>query len=81
MSQDNVADVLNNIMNAKRAKKDNLEVTKYSKLLLQILELMKRYGYIDYALEDGKIKINMKELNQCMAIKPRYNVNKKNFEN
>jgi len=79
MSQDNVADVLNNIMNAKKARKTNLVTTKFSKLLMSILELMKQYGYIDYIFEEGKLTIEFKELNECRAIKPRYTVNKKNI--
>jgi ribosomal protein S8 len=66
-------------MNAKKARKTNLVTTKFSKLLMSILELMKQYGYIDYIFEEGKLTIEFKELNECRAIKPRYTVNKKNI--
>lgn len=77
MSQDIIADVMNEVMNAKKAKKEQIVLQKSSKLLVRILDMMKRYGYIDYELTDGKLKIMLKELNECKAIKPRYNVNSK----
>jgi small subunit ribosomal protein S8 len=80
MSQDLLADILNQIMNAKRAKKENLVITKYSKLLVKVLDMMKQYGYIEYELADGKLRITMKEINECMAIKPRYTVGKSEIE-
>ena len=48
MSQDIVSDILNEIMNAKKAKKTSIVTTRHSKLLMKILELMKRYDYIDF---------------------------------
>jgi len=80
MSQDIVSDIMNNLMNAKKAKKTELVATRYSKLLINILDMMKQYGYIDYSLDEGKLKITMKELNECKAIKPRYSVDKKDME-
>lgn len=80
MSQDLLSDILNGIMNAKRAGKTELSVTRNSKLLVQILEMMKQYGYIDYEITEGKIKIMLKELNECKAVKPRYAVGKNEVE-
>jgi len=80
MSQDIVSDIMNNMMNAKKAKKESIVVTKYSKLLLKILDMMKQYGYIEYVLDENKLTITMKELNECKSIKPRYTVNKGNME-
>jgi len=80
MSQDIVADALNQIMNAKRAKKKEIVLNKISKLLINILDLMKHYGYIDYEVVDKKIKIDIKEINKCKAIKPRYTVNRGNID-
>lgn len=75
MSQDIVADALNQIMNVKRTKKTEVRIKKYSKFLLEVLELMKKLDYIDYKIEDRELRIEIKEqLNECMAIKPRYNV-------
>lgn len=80
MSTDVVADVLNQIMNARRAKKNIVVTQKYSKLLLNILELMKERGYIDYEVGEKGLKITIKEITECKAIKPRYNVNKKSID-
>ena len=81
MSQDNVADVLNRIMNAKRARRDVVITKRYSKLLLKILDLMKEKGYIDYELtDDSELKIEIKEINECKAVKPRYTFNIKTLD-
>ena len=81
MSRDTVADILNQIMNTKRAGKDYLEVERYSKLLIEVLEVAKKHGYIDYNLVDNKIlKIKITKLNECKAIKPRFNVSVSDIE-
>jgi small subunit ribosomal protein S8 len=80
MSQDLFADIMNQIMNAKKARKTSLVVTRFSKLLLNSLDLMKQYGYIDYEQNESGLKIIIKEISECRAIKPRYTVNKKNFD-
>ncbi len=78
MSQDIVSDALNQIMNAKRAGKDSVTIKKYSKVLINLLELVKKAGYLDYKIDDCKLKINIKgNLNEFRAIKPRYNVSTK----
>jgi len=77
MSQDVVADALNQIMNAKRAGKKELEVKRYSNLLLKVLDIAKKQGYVkDYTVneKEKKLKIKIGELNECRAIKPRFNV-------
>ena len=43
MSQDIVSDLMNNMMNAKKAGKTSIVATSYSKLLLNILDIMKQY--------------------------------------
>ena len=74
MSQDIVADGLNQIMNAKLAKKQEIVLNKHSKLLIEVLEIAKKDGYLNYKNEDGKLKIDIKKLNSIRAIKPRYTV-------
>ena len=75
MSQDIIADCLNEIMNMKRAKKQEVNTKRYSKFLIEILSLMKKLGYVNYMLEDGTLNIELKEnLDECRAIKPRYTV-------
>jgi len=74
MSQDIVADGLNQIMNAKRIGKQELTIKRYSKVLLNLLEMMKSRGHIEYEVnEEAKtVSVNVIKLNECRAIKPRY---------
>lgn len=74
MSQDIVADTLNQIMNAKRAKKTTLQVKRHSKFLLAVLAIGKLKGYIkSYKIEGRNLDIELGELlNSCKAVKPRY---------
>ncbi len=74
MSQDIVADALNQIMNAKRARKTEVKIKKHSKFLISILELMKKLDYIDYKIEGREATITIKKINECKAIKPRFSV-------
>ena len=74
MSQDIISYVLNEIMNAKRARKTELVVNKNSRLLRNVLDIAKEAGYIDYSVEGRNIKIKIENLNEFKAIKPRYTV-------
>lgn len=78
MSQDIVSDALNRIMNAKRVGKTEVSIKRISKLLLNLLEIMKKKGHITFELieDDKKPSVNVKfvKLNLCKSIKPRYNV-------
>lgn len=77
MSQDIIADTFNEIMNAKRSRKTLVVVDRYSKLLLQILEIAKKNDYIeDYKTEKTKLEIKIGNLNELKVIKPRFNVTK-----
>ncbi len=81
MSQDIVADVLNQIMNAKRSRQSDLEVNYSSRLLISVLALAKLKGYIkDYKHGKKTLKIEIGKLNECNAIKPRYNVTVQEIE-
>ena len=80
MSQDIISDTLNQIMNAKRAKKDSVKVKRHSKILVGILDLAKERGYIESYKVSGRdleIKFN---LNECRAIKPRFTVQVKDMD-
>jgi len=77
MSQDIVADGLNQIMNAKRARKQEVVLNKHSKLLRNILDVAKESEYLDYKVEGNKITIEIKDLNSIIAIKPRFTVSVK----
>lgn len=74
MSQDIVADGLNQIMNAKRVEKREFVIKKYSKVLLSLFELMKEKGYIDFEVdaEAKTVMVKLVRLNECRAVKPRY---------
>ena len=76
MSQDIISDGLNQIMNAKRVEKRELVIRKYSKVLLNLFEIMKNSGYIDYEVNEEELSVKVKiiRLNECRAIKPRYYV-------
>ena len=72
MSQDLVADGLNQIMNAKKAKIKNVVLKRHSKLLRKVLDILKTADYIDYSLDGSLLKIDIKKLNELKALKPRY---------
>ena len=78
MSQDIVSDALNRIMNAKRVGKTEVEITRTSKVLVALLEIMKKKGHITFEIggDDKKptVKVKFVKINLCQAIKPRYNV-------
>ena len=75
MSQDKVADALNQIMNMKKASKKEVNMEYHSKLLLSVLAIAKLHGYIkSYKAEGINLKIEIAKLNGCNAIKPRYMV-------
>ena len=83
MSQDIVADALNMIRNAKKARKENLEITRISNLLIEILKIMKQKGAIKRYRMDLKkksVEIDIGDLTECRAIKPRFTVKKTDIE-
>ncbi len=81
MSQDIVADALNQMMNARRAGKSPLLVKRYSKLLLSVLAIAKLKGYVkSYKIEDRELRIELGSLVECNAIKPRFVVEVEEIE-
>ena len=80
MSQDIVSDGLNQIMNAKKARKKEVVLEKHSKLLRDILDVAKEAGLLDYEIDGTKVKIIIKDLNAIRAIKPRYTVSVKRID-
>src|SRR3989344_8038511 len=81
MSQDIVADALNEIMNAKKARKSEIVLNKNSKLLRNVLDIAKERGYLDYSAEGNEIKVSLKNLNEIKAVKPRYTISVKKINN
>lgn len=83
MKPDIISKALNEIMNAKKSGKSICIVTPVSKLLINIFEIMKKNDYLDYKIEKDKfdkIKVEIKKLNHCGSIKPRFNVGIKDIE-
>lgn len=83
MSQDLVSDTLNNIMNAKGARKSAVVARRYSKLLLNLLDLMKERGYIEgYKINETEksVEIKLGKMNRCNSVKPRFYVSTKTME-
>ncbi len=75
MSHDVVADGLNMIWNAKKARKENLKINRISNLLIEVLKIMKQEGAIKkYKInsKEKSVDVTIGELNTCKAIKPRF---------
>lgn len=84
MTRDWLAAMLNDLVNCKKAGKNQTIAMPVSKLMLGVLKLMKEHGYIEnFKVEEDKFKkviIKIGKLNNCKAIKPRFFVNSKNIE-
>ncbi|MBS3090523.1 30S ribosomal protein S8 [Candidatus Pacearchaeota archaeon] len=69
-----VGNALNCMMNAIRAGKADCTVPS-SKLLIAIVEIMKKRGYIvAYSKEGNEVTVELGNITECRAIKPRFNV-------
>jgi len=83
MSQDIVADALNMIRNAKKARKTEVKIKRISNLLVEVLKIMKQEGAVKkYKInsKDKIIEITIGDLTDCKAIKPRFTVDKTQIE-
>jgi len=83
MSQDNVADALNMIKNAKMAGKNTVKIKRISNILIEILKMMKQKNAIKkYKInsKDKSIEVSVGDLVDCKAIKPRFSVDKTQIE-
>ena len=83
MSQDVVADALNMIRNAVKARKESIEIRRISGLFIEILKIMKQKGAIKRYKIDSKKKaaeLDMGKITECRAIKPRFTVKKDQIE-
>jgi len=83
---DPLADALINIKNHERAAKKECIIRPASKLLGEILRVMKENGYISAYefVDDGREgmykAVLVGKINECQAVKPRYSVKKTEFE-
>jgi len=83
MSHDVVADGLNMIRNAKRAKKNSVKIKIISNLLVEVLKIMKQKEAIKkYKInsKDKSIEVVIGNLVECKAIKPRFTCKFDNIE-
>ena len=86
MSVDPIANALTALKNSENATKSTCKLRPASKLLAEVLRVMKENGFIEgYERVDDKgpgfYKIRLGgKLNECRAIKPRYPVQKDEFE-
>lgn len=83
MSQDIVADALNMIRNAKKARKEVVKLNRISNLLIEILKIMKERKAIKKYKIDSKnktLEITIGDLSECKAIKPRFTVKVEQIE-
>jgi len=86
MQNDPLADALVKMKNAERSGKSTCDVTPASKLLGRVLTVMQEMNYIGpyEFIDDGKSGVYRVRLNglinDCGIIKPRYNVQKTEFE-
>ena len=77
MSQDVIADAMNMMRNAKRANKEVVDIKRVSKLLIEILKIMKQKGAVKKYKIDSKgktIEVTLGDFFDCKAIKPRFTV-------
>ncbi len=83
---DPLAMALSNILNAEKVGKLGCTVYPTSKLILVVLEIMKKNNYIvDYRVEkDNKGNTTYvtlsRSINKCCAIKPRYPLKLRDYE-
>lgn len=83
MSHDVVADGLNMIQNAKKARKETVKINKISNLLIEVLKIMKQDGAVKKYKIDAREKsvtITIGELSECKAIKPRFSCDHSQIE-
>lgn len=83
MSQDIVADALNMIRNASKARKEIIKIKIISNLLIEVLKIMKQKRAIKKYKIDGKeksITLTIGDVVECKAVKPRFTVDKTQIE-
>ena len=85
MNKNIVADGLSAIRNAVRHGKKEVNIKGISKLLVNILDIMKREGYLEnYEVvseeRGGELKVTLGDkINECRAIVPRFFVKKDGY--
>ncbi len=83
MAQDTVADALNMMKNAKKARKESVTINRISNLLIEILKIMRQKEAVKKYKIDSKnrsVEVIFGDFMECKAIKPRYTVDKSQIE-
>ena len=83
MSQDVVADAINMIRNANKARQNSVKIKRISNLLIEILKIMKQKGMIKkYKInsEEKSVEISIGDLIECKAVKPRFTCSVREIE-
>lgn len=83
MSQDIVADALNMMLNAKKARKESVRINRISNLLIEILKIMKYKGAVKKYKIDSKskaVEVTLGDFIECRPIKPRFTAGKEEIE-
>ncbi|MEM2908266.1 MAG: 30S ribosomal protein S8 [Candidatus Hadarchaeales archaeon] len=86
MLMDPLANALSVIENYERARKREVVISPASKLIGQVLQVMRQEGYIgEFEFIDdgkaGKFRVQLiGKINECGAIKPRHAVKREEFE-
>jgi small subunit ribosomal protein S8 len=78
--KDHLSAMMNDLLNCKKANKMETIVIPVTKLILGVLNIMKKEGYIEsFKIEEDKFKkaiIRIGKINKCGTIKPRFYVKK-----
>lgn len=86
MMHDTLSTALSNILNAEKVGKKVCIIKPVSKMLQEILTIMNKHGYIGTfeIIKDNRgdmVKVNLLgKINKCGVIKPRFSVQKGEFE-
>ncbi len=79
--KDHLSAMMNDLLNCKKASKRETIVIPATNLILDVLKIMKKEGYIqNFKVEEDKFKkvtIQIGKINKCGSIKPRFYVQKK----
>ncbi len=78
--KDHLSAMMNDLLNCKKANKKETIVIPATNLILEVLKIMKKEGYIkNFKVEEDKFKkivIQIGKINKCGSIKPRFYVKK-----
>lgn len=82
--KDHLSAMLNDIMNCKNRRKTETVAIPASKLMIEVLKIMKKNNYLhDFKIEKNKftkVIIHIGKINKCGSIRPRFFVKKDEFD-